>query len=57
MNINFYSGALLQELQKYNDAIIMYDRAIQINPNSPEVYDDRGDNLIILLRKCIRITT
>ena len=40
---SYYSGNALHELHKYNDAIIMYDSAIQINPNYAKAYFNKGD--------------
>lgn len=41
---NNYKGLALKKLGKFNDAIIMYDRALLINPNDADTYH----------RKCIR---
>ena len=40
---SYYSGNALHEQHKYNDAIIMFDRAIQINPNYATAYFNKGD--------------
>ena len=48
VKISSYSSAnALHELHKYNDAIIMFDRAIQINPNDASAYFNKGKDFII----------
>ena len=36
------SGVALYKLGKFNEAILMYDRAIQINPKNAEAYYNKG---------------
>ena len=50
---SYNSGNALHELDKYNDAIIMYDSAIKINPNYATAYFNKGKDFIILFRQCI----
>ena len=44
---SYYSGNTLLELHKFNDAIIMYDSAIKINPNDARAYSNKGKYFII----------
>ena len=41
--LSYYSGSALNQLHKYYDAIIIFDRAIQINPNGATAYFNKGD--------------
>ena len=49
---SYNSGNALHELHKYNDANIMFDRAIKINPNHASAYFNKGIDFIILYRQC-----
>ena len=33
-------------IEKFNEAIIMYDQALRINPNDVEAYTNKGNLLI-----------
>ena len=48
VNISSYNtGTALRKLNKHNDAIIMYDSAIKINPNDATAYFNKGKDFII----------
>ena len=36
--LTYFLGTALAGIHKYNDAIIMYDRCIKINPNFSEAF-------------------
>lgn len=38
----YYSGVALEKLGKFNEAIVMFDRSIQLNPNQAGVYFNKG---------------
>ena len=41
-NLDLFSGIALNNLGKFNEAIEMYDRALQINSNSSVTYHNKG---------------
>jgi len=43
-------GAVLQKLQRYDDALISYDQAIALKPNYANAHYNRGTNLKKMLR-------
>ena len=38
----YFSGNSLYYLRKYEEAIIMYDHALKINPNDAKAYINKG---------------
>lgn len=40
------------KLRKFNDAILMYNRAIEINPNDGQAYRNKGEKFKLIFRKC-----
>ena len=47
-----FSGMALKELQKFNDAIMMYEMAIKINPNYANAYVNKGESFQHICRSC-----
>ena len=41
----FLSGVALENLGKYDEAIIMYDHALKLNPNDAGTYCNKGKNI------------
>ena len=54
INFALFSGIALEDLGKFNEAITMYDRAIQIDPNIAYAYTSKGKNLILFLGTALR---
>ena len=50
--IDLFSGVALMNLGKFEEAIIMYDRALKINPNDAETYTDKGKSYRFIFRSC-----
>jgi tetratricopeptide (TPR) repeat protein len=46
----FQKGQVLEKLQRHTEAVIAYNQAVQLNPNSPEVLRWRGNVLFSLKR-------
>ena len=41
----FLSGVALENLGKYDEAIIMFDHALKSNPNNAVIYTNKGKSL------------
>ena len=39
----YYSGVALRNLRKYEEAIIMFDQGLKINPNDAKTYFNKGN--------------
>ena len=51
--IDLFSGVALMNLGKFEEAIIMYDRALKINPNDAKTYLNKGHRYFLFIRKYI----
>lgn len=48
-------GLVLLELGEYNDAIMMFNLALEIDPNKAEVYKNKGEKYKLIFRKCTQV--
>ena len=46
-NFDLFLGIALVKLAKYNEAIKMYDQALNINPNDENAYVNKGIRFIL----------
>ena len=51
--LDLFLGVALNNLGKFDEAIVMYDRALKINPNESKIYFNKGIRYFLCKRKCI----
>ena len=52
--LDLFPGIALEGLGKFEEAIMMYDQYLKINPNDPVAYFNKGMSSRFIFRNCAK---